>query len=64
MTESVAEAQLKKTDAGLIPQGEGGSCSTRDVSDMDKLIEMGMLEGLQQSVGQIDALLAAAQAKD
>jgi uncharacterized protein YndB with AHSA1/START domain len=27
--------------------------------EMDKLIEMGALEGLQQSVGQMDALLAA-----
>jgi uncharacterized protein YndB with AHSA1/START domain len=27
--------------------------------DMDRLIEMGMLEGLQQSVGQIDALIPA-----
>jgi uncharacterized protein YndB with AHSA1/START domain len=27
--------------------------------ELDKLIEMGMLEGLQQSVGQMDALLAA-----
>ena len=27
--------------------------------ELDKLIEMGMLEGLQQSVGQIDALLAS-----
>jgi uncharacterized protein YndB with AHSA1/START domain len=27
--------------------------------EMDKLIEMGMLEGVQQSVGQMDALLAA-----
>ncbi len=27
--------------------------------EMDKLIEMGMLEGLQQAVGQVDALLAA-----
>jgi uncharacterized protein YndB with AHSA1/START domain len=27
--------------------------------DMDKLIEMGMLEGLQASVGQMDALLPA-----
>jgi uncharacterized protein YndB with AHSA1/START domain len=26
--------------------------------ELDKLIEMGMLEGLQQSVGQMDALLA------
>jgi uncharacterized protein YndB with AHSA1/START domain len=27
--------------------------------EMDRLIEMGMLEGMQQSVGQMDALLAA-----
>jgi uncharacterized protein YndB with AHSA1/START domain len=27
--------------------------------ELDKLIEMGMLEGLRQSVGQMDALLAA-----
>jgi uncharacterized protein YndB with AHSA1/START domain len=27
--------------------------------ELEKLIEMGMLEGLQQSVGQMDALLAA-----
>jgi uncharacterized protein YndB with AHSA1/START domain len=27
--------------------------------EMDKLIEMGALEGFQQSVGQMDALLAA-----
>jgi uncharacterized protein YndB with AHSA1/START domain len=27
--------------------------------ELDKLVEMGMLEGLQQAVGQIDALLAA-----
>ena len=27
--------------------------------EMDKLIEMGMLEGTQQAVGQMDALLAA-----
>jgi Fe2+ transport system protein FeoA len=27
--------------------------------EMDKLIEMGMLEGLQASVGQMDALLPA-----
>jgi hypothetical protein len=27
--------------------------------EMDNLIEMGALEGLQQAVGQIDALLAA-----
>ena len=27
--------------------------------DMDKLVEMGMLEGLQQSVGQMDALLGS-----
>jgi len=27
--------------------------------ELDKLVEMGMLEGLQQSVGQMDALLAA-----
>jgi hypothetical protein len=26
--------------------------------DLDKLIGMGMLEGLQQAVGQMDALLA------
>jgi uncharacterized protein YndB with AHSA1/START domain len=27
--------------------------------ELDKLVEMGMLEGLQQSVAQMDALLAA-----
>ena len=27
--------------------------------DMDKLVEMGAVEGLQQAVGQMDALLAA-----
>ena len=27
--------------------------------ELDKLIEIGMLEGLQQAVGQMDALLAA-----
>src|SRR5205085_6077003 len=27
--------------------------------DMDRLVEMGMVEGLQQAVGQMDALLAA-----
>jgi len=33
MTKSVSEAQLKKTDAGLIPQGEGWSVlNARDVS--------------------------------
>jgi uncharacterized protein YndB with AHSA1/START domain len=35
----------------------------RSREELDKLLEMGMLDGLQQAVGQIDALLGAGAAR-
>jgi uncharacterized protein YndB with AHSA1/START domain len=59
----VIEVEVRLSD-----RGDGTRMEIRSTygsrEEMDELIEMGMLEGLQQSVGQMDALLAAAPAKD
>jgi uncharacterized protein YndB with AHSA1/START domain len=55
------QVQLSERDDGTRMELRSTYASRED---MDTLIEMGMLEGLQQSVGQMDALLAVAPAKD
>jgi len=52
-----------KVEMRLSERGDGTRMEIRSTfasrEDMDELIQMGMLEGLQQSVGQVDSLLAA-----
>jgi uncharacterized protein YndB with AHSA1/START domain len=62
------EMPVIEVEVRLSDRGDGTRMEIRSTygsrEEMDELIEMGMLEGLQQSVGQMDALLAAAPAKD
>lgn len=61
--EPVADLPVTRATVTLVPTGTGtrmlivSSFST--VEALDQLIGMGMLEGLRESVGQVDALLAA-----
>jgi uncharacterized protein YndB with AHSA1/START domain len=50
------QVRLSERDGGTRMEIQSTYASREE---MDTLVEMGMLEGLQQSVGQIDALLAA-----
>lgn len=60
--EPVADLPVTRAEVTLTPTATGtrmlvvSSFST--VEALDQLVEMGMLEGLRESVGQIDALLA------
>jgi uncharacterized protein YndB with AHSA1/START domain len=62
------EMPVIEVEVQLSERGDGTRMEIRSTygsrEEMDNLIEMGMLEGFRQSIGQIDALLAAAPAKD
>jgi uncharacterized protein YndB with AHSA1/START domain len=57
------EMPVVEVHVRLSQRGDGTRMEIRSTfesrEEMDKLIKMGMIEGLQQSVGQMDALLAA-----
>lgn len=55
MPTTTVDVQLTEHDGGTRMQLRS-TCASRE--DMEKLVEMGAVEGLQQSVGQMDALLA------
>jgi uncharacterized protein YndB with AHSA1/START domain len=56
MPEIKVEVRLSEREGGTRMEIRS---TYRSREEMDQLVEMGMLEGLQQSVGQMDALLPA-----
>lgn len=56
MPSSTVRVELSERDGGTRMEMQSKFASRED---MEKLVGMGMVEGLQQAVGQMDALLAA-----
>jgi uncharacterized protein YndB with AHSA1/START domain len=59
----VEEMPTNRSRVQLTRQGDGTRMEVRSTyqtrEDLDKVVEMGMLEGIKLAVGQMDALLAA-----
>jgi len=59
----IADAPVMTVRVQLTGRGDGTRMEMRSTfgsrEDMEKVVNMGALEGLQQAVGQMDALLAA-----
>jgi uncharacterized protein YndB with AHSA1/START domain len=59
----IADAPVMTVRVQLTGRGDGTRMEMRSTfesrEDMEKVVKMGTLEGLQQAVGQMDALLAA-----